>query len=400
MNYGRYQILEELGRGSMGVVHKALDPQIDRIIALKVLRQDRVTSDAFVQRFLMEAKAIGRLSHPNIVTVYDVGQDQGMIYIAMELLEGTPLNEAVKEKGLGLEEIVGLCGRVAETLHYAHEKGIVHRDIKPTNIIITPSGQAKITDFGVARIEDPAMPQHTQAGEILGTPLYMPPEQVMGRPVDGRSDLYSLGVILYELTTGKRPFGGNNLAAIFRSIAEDTPPPPMEVNPSIPQELSGLVMKSLSRLPHERFQTGKAMAEGLKGCLGKEVPSTVPPPARRKKRRYLGLLVFVTLVVIGVVGGLSYYVTTRSTPEEAVTQSEKVVLPGFLEVECVPNGALVFLDGSFRGKAPLSLELDPGKYEVRLTSPDHYEWEAQVQLEGESVTPLFVKLIPMDEKNP
>jgi len=384
----------------MGVVHKALDPQIDRVIALKVLRQDRVASEACVQRFLMEAKAIGRLSHPNIVTVYDVGQDHGMIYIAMELLEGIPLNEAVKGEKLGLEEMVGLCVRVAETLHYAHEKGIVHRDIKPTNIILTPSGQAKITDFGVARIEDPAMPQQTQAGEILGTPLYMSPEQVMGRPVDGRSDLYSLGVIFYELTTGRRPFGGNNLAAIFRSIAEDTPPQPSQVNPSIPPELSGLVMKSLSRLPHERFQTGKAMAEGLKACLGEEVPSTLPPPATRKKPRYLGLFVLATLVVLGVGGALSYYIITKSTPEEAILESEQVVQPGFLKVECEPPGALVFLGGSFRGKAPLSLELEPGKYEVRLSSPDHYEWEAQVQLEAESVTPLFVKLIPTDERNP
>ena len=184
MKYGRYDIVGELGKGSMGVIYRAHDPQIDRVVALKVLRHDRVISEGFVQRFFKEAKAIGRLSHPSIVTVYDVGRDQGTIYIAMEFLEGTPLDRVIQEKRLSLEEIVDLGVQVAEALDYAHQQGIVHRDIKPANIILTPTGQAKITDFGIARIEDPSAPQQTQAGEILGTPSYMSPEQVMSQPVD------------------------------------------------------------------------------------------------------------------------------------------------------------------------------------------------------------------------
>ncbi|MCK4488210.1 MAG: serine/threonine protein kinase, partial [Desulfobacterales bacterium] len=297
MNYGRYQIKEELGKGSMGVVYRAHDPQIDRLVALKVLRHDRVTSEAFVQRFLKEAKAIGRLSHPNIVTVYDVGRDHGTIYIAMEFLEGPPLNEVIQEKRLTLGEIVDLGVQMAEALDYAHQKGIVHRDIKPTNIIVTPDGQAKITDFGIARIEDPSAIQQTQAGEILGTPVYMSPEQVMGRPVDGRSDLYSLGVILYELSTQKRPFRGDSIAAIFRAITQDTPAEPAITDSSISQELSGLVMKSLNKRPDERLQTGKAMAEALKACLVEREP--------RPKHR--GLFVFIAFIVVSMVGGLAYY---------------------------------------------------------------------------------------------
>jgi len=184
MKYGRYEIIKELGRGAMGLVYQAHDPEIDRLIALKVLREDRLTSAAFVQRFLKEARAIGRLSHPRIVTVYDVGQDHGTIYIAMELLQGEPLNALLEKKKFSPEEITNLGIQVAETLDYAHQKGIVHRDIKPSNILVQPDGQIKITDFGIAHIEDPEASIQTQAGEILGTPAYMSPEQVRGQPAD------------------------------------------------------------------------------------------------------------------------------------------------------------------------------------------------------------------------
>ena len=197
MNYGRHRIVKELGKGAMGVVYQAHDPQIDRLVALKVLRPDRVTTEAFLQRFMKEAKAIGRLSHPNMVIVYDVGEDHGTVYIAMEFLEGKPLNEIIQMDVFQPEEIIDLGVQVAEALDYAHRKGIIHRDIKPSNIIVQPDGQIKITDFGIAHIEDPEATQQTQAGEILGTPAYMSPEQVLSQPVDGRSDLFSLGVILY-----------------------------------------------------------------------------------------------------------------------------------------------------------------------------------------------------------
>lgn len=317
MNYGRYRIVKELGGGSMGVVYQAHDPQIDRLIALKVLRQDRVVSQAFVQRFSSEAKAVGRLSHPNIVMVYDVGQDHGTIYIAMEFLEGKPLNEIIQEKKLSLKELVDIGVQTAGALDYAHQKGIVHRDIKPSNIILTSQGQVKVTDFGIARIEDPSGYQQTQAGEVLGTPLYMSPEQVIGHPVDGRSDIHSLGVILYELATGKRPFSGENLVAIFKSITEDVPDEPLKIDPSIPAEISQLIIRSLEKKPGDRFQRGNAMAEALRACLRKEKP---PPPP--KKGQHVGIFVIVAFFCLIVTGGLLYYFLTIRKPTSTLTDKQ------------------------------------------------------------------------------
>jgi len=231
MQYGRYQIIKELGKGSMGVVYEAYDPLFDRRVALKVLRPDRVSSGAFAQRFLKEAKAVGRLYHSNIVVAHDKGEDHGTVYLSMEYIEGKPLNEVLQSQKLTLEEALRIGVQVADALDYAHGKGIVHRDIKPSNIIVQPDGNIKITDFGIARIEDPMATQQTQAGEILGTPAYMSPEQVLGQAVDGRSDLFSLGVILYELLTHQRPFSGESLATIFHSITHEDPRKPEELNP-------------------------------------------------------------------------------------------------------------------------------------------------------------------------
>jgi serine/threonine-protein kinase len=376
----------------MGVVYEAHDPHIDRSVALKVLRPDRVTSEAFVERFLKEAKAIGRFSHPNIVTVYDVGQDHGTIYIAMEFLEGTPLNNVIQEKSLTIDEIVNIGVQVAETVDYAHQKGIVHRDIKPSNILRMPNGQIKISDFGIAHIEDPSAAQLTQAGEILGTPAYMSPEQVVGRPVDGRSDLYSLGVILYELSTGKRPFGGQNLTAVFKAVTQDDPPEPAKTSSQVPLALSRVIMKSLKKVPDERFQAGVAMAEALKSCLSQgelEVPRGVP--AGEKAGKPTASIIIVVLLV-SIIGWLSYYFITRKGDVE----SSPPVMKATLNVESVPPGAQVFVDGAFKGKAPLKLGLALGKHEVRLTLPEHHNWEAQVQLKEEGETPLLVRLIPIE----
>jgi serine/threonine protein kinase len=395
MNYGRYQIVKELGKGSMGVVYQAYDPQIDRSVAIKVLRQDRLTSEAFTQRFLREAKAIGRLSHPNIVTVYDVGEDQGTVYIAMEFLDGEPLHKIMEGKRFSLQETLHLGIQAAETLDYAHQKGIIHRDVKPGNIILQSSGQIKITDFGIAHIEDTSASVQTQSGEILGTPAYMAPEQVMGQPIDGRSDLFSLGIILYELSTGKRPFGGENLTAIFHSITQTNPPEPAKINPDIPQNLSQIILKCLWKTPDKRFETGKTLAAALQSCLKEDdlTQVTFGPPVKKKK----GILFFLPLLLICLlgIGGLTYYFFIPKPPPAKVNTS-----PAFLRIESTPLGAQVFVDGTFKGKTPLQLSLSKGKHEVRLTLPDYYDWEAQVQAEEKSETPLLVRLIPIGDKKP
>jgi serine/threonine-protein kinase len=464
MKYGRYEIVREIGKGSMGVVYQAHDPQIDRLVALKILRSDRLTSEDFVHRFLKEAKAIGRLSHPNIVTVYDVGEDQGTVYIAMEFLDGAPLNKVVEEKKMNEREVADLGIQVAETLDYAHKKGIVHRDIKPSNIIVQTNGQIKITDFGIAHVEDPAASVQTQAGEILGTPAYMSPEQVVSRPVDGRSDLFSLGIILYELSAGRRPFGGDSLASIFNAITHENPSPPSKVNPALTANVSQVIMKCLRKVPDERFESGMSLAEALRGVLREKESIAVKAPGseRRSSKTAFFALILVALMAVG--GGAYYFMTPKAKPpspgeatrlppavekrvepspiaEEkvkplpAVTKkiepaplTEKkpaasaipektaasaipektVALPlvpekinvTFLKVESTPDGAQVFVDNAFKGKTPVRMGLPGGKHEVRLTLPDHHDWEAQVQLREGIDTPLLVRLIPVVERKP
>lgn len=394
MNYGRYQIIKELGKGSMGVVYQAHDPNLDIQVALKVLRPDRVVSEAFVKRFLAEAKALGRLDHPNIVRVYNVDEAEGTVYIAMEFIEGESLTDVMQGKKFSPEEIAKIGATVADALDYAHQKGIVHRDVKPSNILIRPDGRLKITDFGIARIEDPTGHQQTQAGEILGTPAYMSPEQVESHPVDGRSDLFSLGIILYELSTGARPFKGESLAGIFNSIIKETPGQIPELNPAIPRELSQVIMKCLQKSPAERFATGRALASALKDCVAKKEAVTAVTPAAesRTKTTVIAAVIVITLVIIG---GVFY--SLKSKNAEAPPVEKKVVLAS-LKVDSAPGGANVFINNALKGKTPMKIDLPAGeKYEVRLTLPDYNDWEAQVQLKDAGETPLFVQLMPVED---
>ncbi|BBO67175.1 hypothetical protein DSCA_11050 [Desulfosarcina alkanivorans] len=399
MKYGRYEIVKELGRGTMGVVYQAHDPQIDRMVALKVLRSDRVVSQDFVLRFLREAKAIGRISHPNIVTVYDVGQDHDTIYIAMEYLEGRPLNAVIKGKTLPVDEAVALCVQVAEALGYAHGRGITHRDIKPSNIILTPDNRIKLTDFGIARIEDPDAAQQTQAGDILGTPVYMAPEQVMGQKADGRTDLYALGVIAYEMVVGKRPFGGGNIAAIFRSITHEPPEDPMKNGNFGNRALADLILKSLSKDPAGRFQTGDAMAAALNRCLdaaSHPFAETAAPQEKAGSSKRIGpaLVLLGLFLAAGIVG---YSLFLKPADDSGIADPAAVpVASSILDVTSSPDGAQVFIDSTFKGTTPVDIPLAPGSYEVRLNLPDYYEWEARIQIGEEGPTPLQVRLVSIN----
>ena len=395
MKYGRYQIQKELGRGATGIVFQAHDPKIDRTVALKVLRQDGMAGEEFAQRFLKEAIAIGRLSHPNIVTVFDVGYDHETVYIAMEFLDGRPLNE-FNMATFGLKDIVNIGVQVANALAYAHEQGIVHRDIKPSNIVITENGTAKITDFGVARIEDPAATQLTQAGEIIGTPNYMSAEQVKGQPADGRSDLYSLGVILYELSTGRRPFVGDTMPAVFNAIIHETPKPPSECEPFIarglPNSLSAVILKSIDKKPLSRFQDGRSMGAALNSCMERRSSDRRISFAIKEKLKQIG--VWSTVVAIFIATGLIVYYLHGN--KNRLSAPEKV-LSSFLNVISTPAGARFYVNGAYQGSTPLRLELPLGKYEVRLNLPDYYEWEAQLKLEESNEVPLDIRLVPMDQ---
>jgi serine/threonine-protein kinase len=268
---GRFEVLDKLGEGAMAVVYKVHDPDIDRTLAVKVLHKRRCIDKEYRRRFLREAKVAGNLSHYNIVTVYDVGEVEERPYIAMELLEGTPLDEVMKqETELSLTDILTIGIQIANGLDYAHSKGIVHRDIKPSNIILMPDGNTiKITDFGIAHFEDQNQTQQTQMGEVLGTPRYMSPEQAKGEKIDGRSDLFSIGVILYQLLTKESPFQDNSLATLLHKITTEDPTPIGQLAPDVPNSLSHTVEKLLRKQREKRFQSGKELAQSLTRILNK-----------------------------------------------------------------------------------------------------------------------------------
>ena len=374
MNYGRYKVLEELGQGSMGIVYKAHDPNLDLILAVKVLRPECLQGETLVKRFLAEARVLGRLDHPNIVRVYNVDEDQGTVYIAMEFLEGEGLNDLAKRKRLSPEEIADLGAKIAEGLGYAHSKGIVHRDVKPGNILVRSDGKPKITDFGIARIEDTAEHLRTQAGEVLGTPAYMSPEQVLSEPVDGRSDIFSLGIILYELCAGERPFRGDSLGAVFQAITQATPVPLSERNPGIPAALADAVERCLRRNPADRFQSGEDLAAALRACFRKESPveaaaKDLPESAKKGTPAWVFAVALAVLAAAG--GGIYHFTRGRDAAPPAAPSVPAAVPKGIaassLRLSTSPAGAVVFLDGASKGETPLL----PGGVAGEARGPHH-----------------------------
>ena len=264
---GRYEILGEIGHGAMGIVYKARDPLIDRVVAIKTINLGLALDEKeeYEGRFYQEAKAAGRLNNPNIVTIYDVGKCGDVAYIAMEFLQGRELRDIMNDGGmLPVDQALDIAAQVAQGLSYAHEHEIVHRDIKPSNIMIVRDGHAKITDFGIARMASSSV--RTQTGMVLGSPKYMSPEQVMGKPIDQRSDIFSLGVMLYEMLTGQPPFTGENVNAIMFQTVNAVPAPPSTLNPAVPEMANFIVAKALSKGLEDRYQNARDFAIDLRAC--------------------------------------------------------------------------------------------------------------------------------------
>lgn len=278
---GRYQIERVLGKGAMGVVYLARDPVIGRALALKTLTVPGEIEEAleFSRRFMREAQAAGRLNHPGIVTVHDTGVDEatGFPYIAMEYIEGRSLKDTLRSgQTFAFSEVARIAAALAGALDYAHQKGVVHRDIKPANIILTPQGTVKITDFGVARLESSNL---TTTGQFIGTPNYMSPEQVIGAGIDGRSDLFSLGVVLFELLTGARPFAGSSLTEVTYKIVHEPPPIPSQARPGLPSAFNPIVLKLLEKDPAKRYARGADAARAL-DALRRVLQGMPTDPAR------------------------------------------------------------------------------------------------------------------------
>ncbi len=268
---GRYEVLKELGKGAMGIVYLGKDPKINREVAIKTLRfEDEFDAEdqkAMKERFFREAESAGRLVHPNIVTIYDAGDDGDISYIAMELLAGTDLKDfSTKGKLLPTGEVMETLAKVADALDYAHSQGVVHRDIKPANIMRLNDGRIKVADFGIARITSQSK---TATGTVMGTPSYMAPEQLAGKKVDGRADLFSLGVTLYELLTGEKPFTGESVATLMFRIANEPHPQISTARADLPPGVQAIIDKALQKDPDQRYQRGAEFARDLRALAAK-----------------------------------------------------------------------------------------------------------------------------------
>lgn len=275
---GRYEILSELGQGSMGVVYRARDPMLDRIVAIKTINltlpKDELAE--YEARFYQEAKAAGGLSHRNIVTIHDIGRSDRVAYMAMEFLEGNELRRLLQARApIGIAHALDIGAQVAEGLQYAHEGQIIHRDIKPANIMVLNDGLVKITDFGIARMRTNEV--KTMTGMILGSPKYMSPEQVSGKRADTRSDIFSLGVVLYEMLTGTSPFVADNIHGVMYQTMNFNPPPPTTLNPELPEVVNFIIAKALAKNVDERYQKAAELSNDLRRVTAVFTGDSGPP---------------------------------------------------------------------------------------------------------------------------
>ena len=325
---GRYVVEGRLGEGAMADVYRAFDPGIGRTVAVKVLKPSFARDGELGERFLREARAAGALNHPHIATIYDVGEGDGTPYIAMELVDGRPLDAILREHGrLPYERVLLIARQLASALAYAHHAGIVHRDVKPSNILLSSDGRtAKLLDFGVARIgeAEPGQLARTQIGQVIGTPRYMSPEQALGLPVTARSDLFSLGVVLYEMVTGKVAFPGLGLAALAIQIAQDRVEPIDRSAADCPPGLRFIIDKLLAKKPEARFADGEALVRALTreiGAIKEKEPARRGLPLRIKMPLALAL---VTAGALALCSALLLARQTRTLEHLAIVSGESI----------------------------------------------------------------------------
>jgi len=264
----KYHVTGVLGEGAMGVVYKALDPRIDRIVAIKTIHPGMMMpgmAEEMAARFLREIRAVGNLRHPNIVAIYDTDEQDGVPFYVMEYVEGRELSELFRENArFAMDQVLHIGRQLLDAFAYTHQRGIIHRDIKPANIFITNEGDVKVADFGIARVENSEL---TQAGTSLGTPSYMSPEQCAGQAVDNRSDLFSIGIVLYQLLTGEKPFQGSSTHAVIHHILQSTPERPSALNPALSTAVDKLMERALAKNPADRFQSAEEFLRAWEAAL-------------------------------------------------------------------------------------------------------------------------------------
>ncbi len=356
---GKYRILGTLGKGGMGIVYKALDPDIEREVAIKTVQFDLLDEglekENLLARVVREAKAAGRLNHPNIITIYDVFRDGDMTYIVMQYVDGQSLYALLASgKSFSPREILNTLRPVAEALDFAHRNGIIHRDIKPANILIDKSGRPFLADFGVARILTSTM---TQTGTTVGTLNYMSPEQIKGQTVDSRSDVFALGVILYELLTGKKPFAGDNMSTIVYQIVNEDPQPVSDINTDLHGGYERVVSKALAKKPEDRYQTCMELIADLEkpdlmaeATLAYEIePGAGPEPRKRKT----GLFVAAAVAVVAILSGGAYllFSSRPAKSSESAPVSSSATAAAGVEAAASEDAALVRLRQSFDAKS-------------------------------------------------
>ena len=333
---GRFRIERELGSGAMGVVYRAFDPVVERPVAIKAIRSGAGSDSEFASRLLREARAVGSLEHPNIVTLFDAGESNGVLYLVMQLVEGETLRGRIdRQHEFDRREILGVFRQLLMALSYAHARGIVHRDVKPANVLITPEGTVKLTDFGVARFTHPGM---SSMGLIVGTPSYMAPEQMLGHTVDLRADVYAAGCILYEMVMGRKPFAADSTAEVICQVLHAAPAIDRPVTSALPAALDSILLRALAKDPSQRFSSCSELLSALEDCLdGAPMGKTETGSSSQPRGLYLGL-------------------------RELIGRSSVALATGILFLLCICPPAVVVLRSS--------IHFPPSRFEQPRSSPE------------------------------